>query len=316
MRYAPALLTCALLLSGPVRGQEEDGEQAAEEPSGEISAPEATEAPAAAPVRRAGPAYRPGARRAPAPAVGSGGSGGAPARISDDGDGGQSLGGVGIGRAEPEERRPVRTGGVPPMRELGGGAPAGGAGFQEADIGLLPTLSQVTGRAAGDRPVIHVAGGKKWAIKLQSKGSGRANFNILLGGTNGDLTGGGKYRYKAAISKSKGVVSGSGALCPGEMHNAAYTTCQQPCSMKWDLRFGTPPKDRRPGGDTCELDHGQVYYLNVAPEGAGCTGGQAEGYGCPLVMEPSNGAQLYLNPSGVAAACAHRGFGSDGNSCR
>lgn len=316
MRYSHALLSCALLLSGPVRAHEEEGgEQAAEEPSGEISAPEP---PAAAPVRRAGPAYRPSARRAPAPAVGSEG-GGAPTRISDNGDGGQSLGGAGIGRAEPDESRRVPvTGGVPPMRELrgGGGGGSGGAGFQEIDIGLLPTLSQVTGRAAGDRPVIHVAGGKKWAIKLRSKGSGRANYNILLGGTNGDLTGGGKYRYKAAISKSKGVVSGSSALCPGEMHNAAYTTCQQPCSMKWDLRFGTPPKDRRPGGDTCELDHGQVYYLNVAPEGGGCTGGQAEGFGCPLVMEPSNGAQLYLNPSGVAAACAHRGFGSDGNSCR
>jgi len=100
-----------------------------------------------------------------------------------------------------------------------------------------------------------LAGGKKWAIKIQHKGSGRANFNIQLGGTNGDLTGGGKYRYKAAISSSKGVVSGSGALCEGQMRNAAYVTCSGVCSMSWDLRFGTPPKDRK-AKYLCELDHG------------------------------------------------------------
>lgn len=314
MRHFPALLACALLLSGPVSAQEDEEEGAEQQvEENEIAAPEA---PPAAPVRRAGPVFRPGARRAPAPVSGSGGGGSAPARISDDGDGGHSLGGAGLGRAEPEERRPVRTGGVPPMRELGGGGGgAGGAGFQEADIGLLPTISQVTGAGSGGgRPVVHVAGGKKWAIKLQSKGSGRTNYNILLGGTNGDLTGGGKYRYKAAISRSKGVVSGSGALCEGQMHNAAYVTCQQPCSMSWDLRFGTPPKDRRK--DTCELDHGQAYYLNVAPEGNGCSGGQAEGFGCPLVMEISNGGVLGLNPSGPAAACAHRGFRYEAGGCR
>lgn len=315
MSYLPGFLACALLLSGPVSAQEDDEEGAEQQvEENEIAAPEA---PAAAPVRRAGPAYRPGARRAPAPVSGSGGGGSAPARISDDGDGGQSLGGAGIGRAEPDESRavPVRPGGVPPMRELGGGASTGGASFQEIDIGLIPTIAHLRNGRGGDRPVIHVAGGKKWAIKLQSKGSGRANYNILLGGTNGDLTGGGKYRFKAAISKSKGVVSGPGALCEGQMHNAAYTTCST-CNMSWDMRFGTPAKERRPNGGTCELDHGQVYYLNVAPEGNGCTGNPAEGFGCPLVLEPSNGAQIFLNPSGPAAACAHRGFRYEGGTCR
>lgn len=307
MRYFPALLACALLLSGPVRAEEEEeGEEQVEENA--ISVPE--EAQPRAPRRPAGPAFRPGTRRAPAPAAGS-----APGRISNDNNAGHSLGGAGMGRDDLEGREPIRSGtpshsGVPPMRELGGGGGgSGGAGFQTVDIGLLPTLSQVTGRAAGDRPVVHLAGGKKWAIKLQHRGSGRANFNILLGGTNSNLTGGGKYRYRAAISKSRGVVSGSGALCVGEMVNAAYTTCQQPCSMKWDLRLGTPSRDRRT--DVCELEHGQVYYLNVAPEGGGCTGGEAVGFGCPLVMEVSNGGAIFLNPGGPAAACAHRGFNYD-----
>lgn len=313
MKYIPALLAGALLLSGPVRAQEEEEFEEEQAEENVIAAPEP---PAAtAPVRRAGPVFRSGSRRAPAPAAGSGGS--APARISNDNGGGHSLGGAGMGRAEPDESRRVPgTSGVPPMRELGrrGGGPggAGGAGFQEIDIGLLPTISQVTGQGSGGgRPVVHVAGGKKWAIKIQSKGSGRANYNILLGGTNGDLTGGGKYRYKAAISKTKGVVSGRGALCEGEMHNASYVTCQQPCSMQWDLRFGWP-KTR----DVCLLEHGQVYYLNVAPEGNGCSGGKAEGNGCPLVMEISNGGELGLNPSGPAAACAHRGFGYSAGGCR
>lgn len=315
MSHLPALLACALLLAGPALAQE-DGEQEESAPAETSTEAEAPSAPAPAPLRRAGQPFRPGARpAAPSPAPSSGG--GAVEQRSADDDEAQSLGGVGISRGSTEgrERLPASGGGAPAPASGGGGG-SGGAGFQEIDIGLIPTIAHLRNGRGGDRPVIHVAGGKKWAIKLQSKGSGRANYNILLGGTNGDLTGGGKYRFKAAISKSKGVVSGPGALCEGQMHNAAYVTCSGACNMSWDLRFGTPAKDRRPNGGTCELDHGQVYYLNVAPEGNGCSGGQAEGFGCPLVMEPSNGAQIFLNPSGPAAACAHRGFGYEGGTCR
>lgn len=314
MRHLPAILACALLFAGPAFGQEEEEEQEQEE-----SAPEetSTEAPAAAPLRRAGQPYRPGARRAaPAPAPSSGGGA---VQQSDDDEESHSLGGVGISRGgtEGRERLPARGGGSP-ASSSGGAGGGGGGDFQVIDLGLIPTLGQILNNGSGsDRPVIHLAGGKKWAIKIKHAGSGRANFNILLGGTNGDLTGGGKYRYRASISRGKGVVSGSGALCEGQMVNAAYVTCTGACSMMWDLRFGTPAKDRRPNGGTCELDHNLVYYLNVAPEGNGCTGGQAEGFGCPLVMEVSNGGTLLLNPSGPAAACAHRGFGYDPNSgCR
>ncbi len=316
MKHLPALLACALLLAGPVLAQEdeEQEESAPEETSTEASEPEA---PAPAPRRRAGQPYRPGVRPA-APALAPSSGGGSVQQSGDDEAPSHSLGGVGISRGSTEgrERLPASGRGAP-SQSTGGTGGGGGAGFQEIDIGLLPTISQVTGAGSGGgRPVVHLAGGKKWAIKITHKGSGRANFNILLGGTNGNLTGGGKYRYRAAISRTKGSVSGSGALCEGQMHNAAYVTCSGACSMSWDLRFGTPAKDRRPNGGTCELDHGQVYYLNVAPEGNGCSGGEAEGFGCPLVMEVSNGGVLRLNPSGVAAACAHRGFGSDGNSCR
>lgn len=314
MSHLPAFLACVLLLAGPALADDDDDqeESAPAETSTEASAPEA---PAAAPIRKAGPAFRPGARpAAPTPAPSSGG--GSVQQSGDDEDPSHSLGGAGISRGSTEgrERLPASGGGAPTPASGGGGG--SGGGFQEIDIGLIPTIGQIRQTGSGsDRPVITLAGGKKWAIKIKHAGSGRANFNILLGGTNGDLTGGGKYRYRAAISPSKGVVNGTGG-CAGEMHNAAYVTCQQPCSMSWDLRFGTPAKDRRANGGTCELDHNQVYYLNVAPEGNGCSGGQAEGFGCPLVMEVSNGGTIFLNPSGPAAACAHRGFGYEGGTCR
>lgn len=286
-----AFLACGMLFAAPSRAQEEGEEAPPAEEAAIVAPPEAS-----APARRTAPAFRPGARKAsPTPSSsggGGGGGGGFIERDSEPGDG-RALGGAGIGRGQADDAPPPFS---PTAAAPAGGASAGGGDAQAIDIGDLPTIGQlVPGGGGPGRPVVHLLGGKKWAIRMKHKGPGRGAFPMLLGGTNGDLTGNGKYKYKAAFSKQKGVVSGAGALCVVEMHNAAYTTCQQPCSMKWELRFGTPPKERK-WRDICELDNDTLYYLNVEPVGGGCTGSPAQGHGCPLVMEMANGGVQVLDP--------------------
>lgn len=282
-----AFVACGALLAVPSRAQEDDEQAPPQEAA--VEAPAMPEAPA----RPAAPAFRPGARKAsPAPAS-SGGGGGGPGIVRDhDEVVGQSVGGAGIGRGDADDSPRA---GAPHGTPAAG--PAGGGGdFSVVDIGDLPTLGQfVPGGGGPGRPVMHLIGNKKWAVRLRHKGPGRGNFPTLLGGTNGDLTGNGKYSYKAAFSKSKGVVSGPGALCVVPMTNASYVTCQQPCSMQWELRFGTPMKDRK-WKDVCELENDQIYYLNIEPSGGGCTGSPAQGHGCPIVMEMANGGPQVLDP--------------------
>lgn len=283
-----ALLACAVLLAVTSGAQEE--EEAA-------PAAEEAQAPAmepAAPARPAGPAFRPGARKAstnPVSSGGGGGSGGGPGIMRDASEV-QNVGGAGMGQGDADDA----PGAGSSRGTSAGGGGAGGGDFTVVDLGDLPTIGQlVQGGGGPGRPVAHVIGGKKWAIRIRHKGPGQGVFPWLLGGTNGDLTGNGKYSYRAAFSKSKGVVSGSGALCPGEMINAAYVTCKQPCSMKWELRFGTPLKDRK-WKDLCELENDTIYYLNIEPSAQGCTGSPALGHGCPLVMEIANGGEKLLDP--------------------
>ncbi|UPT73152.1 MAG: hypothetical protein M0D55_14820 [Elusimicrobiota bacterium] len=286
-------------LGRPLRANDEEGEeQKPDDGAAEISAPEpATTRPGRQPFST--PATR---RNTPNPASGASSGGGGGVIATDNAPAGISQGAA--------DSRPAREF----TRDLAGAAPAAPAGdgaFQEIDIGLLPTIAQIRG-SGGDRPVIKLGGGQKWAIRMKHKGPGRAVFPMMIGGTNGDLTGGGKYNYKAAISKTKGSLTGASPACTGGMTNAAYVTCQMPCNMQWNLAFGTPAKDRAKNG-LCELDNDTVYYLNIAPVGNGCTGGQAEGFGCPIVMEAANGGTLYLNPGGPGPACRHRGFGYDPN---
>ncbi len=299
MRHLLLLLPCLALSALPVRAEDDEPE----EEHAAIEAPE----PEPAPAKRAPAPYR--APRRSAPAVHAPAS--APAAGADAS--GTSQGGAGISRGEGSPRsnrviqRDTRAGSGAAAAETGesgpagngDAAPAGDGGFEVIDIGRLPTIGQIRNTGSGaDRPVISLGGGKKWAIRMRHKGPEKGAFPMLIGGTNGDLTGGGKYAYKAAISKSPGVVSGSGALCVGEMVNSAYTTCQQPCSMKWELRFGTP-KNQRLWKELCELENDQIYYLNIAPAGGGCKGGQAESFGCPIVMEVANGGRRELNPGGL-----------------
>lgn len=287
-----AFLACGMLFAAPSRAQEE-GEEAPPAEEAAIEAP--SEAPA--PARRTAPAFRPAARKAsPTPSSsgggGGGGGGGFIERDSESGDG-RALGGAGIGRGQADDAPPPFS---PTAAAPAGGASGGGKDFQVIDIGDLPTIGQlVPGGGGPGRPVVHLLGGKKWAIRMKHKGSGVANFPTLLGGTNGDLTGNGKYSYKAAFSKNKGVVSGSGALCVVPMTNASYVTCQQPCSMHWEIVFGAPMKDRK-WKETCYLENNQIYYLNIEPSGGGCTGSPAQGHGCPLVMEMANGGVQVLDP--------------------
>lgn len=283
MRTLLAVAACALLLS-PAFAQDDGGgdEAKTDDSADEIGAP-AAPAPAA-PRRTGGPAYAAPGRRPsvnPASAPSSGGGGGGSVPIPSDAPAGISDGG---GDAKPQ-REVVRD---QDKAEAPAPSSGGDASFTEIDIGLLPTIQSVTGQSSGGgRPVIMLAGGRKWAIRMRHKGPDKANFNILLGGTNGALTGAGKYSYKAAISPKKGDLGGS---CVGEMVNAAYVTCQQPCSMQWDLRFAWPP-----ARGTCALQNDKVYYLNILPSGNGCVGGDAAKNGCPLVMEVSNGGTIELS---------------------
>ena len=184
-------------------------------------------------------------------------------------------------------------------------------GFTQIDIGVTPTVADyVPNASGGGRPVLQISGGRKWAVKMYYSGSTPANFPILIGGTNGDLTGGGRYSYRAAISKKPGVVSGADALCVGQMINGVYSTCTGACNMKWEPYFAVPPSQRK-WKDFCYLEGQQAYYLNIEPVGDGCTGSPASDHGCPIVMEIGNGGVILLNPGGPAAACASRHFSYD-----
>lgn len=229
---------------------------------------------------------------------------------------GRSLGGAGIGQGQADGKpgagarrdeesasgggsgpaaRGAKRGGKKDAAEEPAEEPAAEDSIRVMNIGDLPTIGDlIPGGSGPGRPVVHLIGGK-WAIRLQHKGPGRGIFPMLLGGTNGDITGNGKYKYKAAFATKPGIVSGPEAKCVTQMHNAAYTTCEQPCSMKWELRFGTPPKERI-WKDLCELENNQIYYLNIEPVLAGCTGSPAHDHGCPLVMEVANGGVQLMNP--------------------
>lgn len=277
MRTFLAVAACALLLS-PAFGQDEGGgeESKTDDAGSEIAAPAAP-----APRRAGGPAYAaPGRRPSVNPTSSGGGGGGGTQTIPSDAPAGISDGG-----ADKPQREVTRDQG--PKTEP---APSGGgdASFTEIDIGALPTIQSVTGQASGGaRPVIHLAGGRKWAIRMRHKGPGKGAFPMMIGGTNGALTGGGKYSFKAAISAKKGDLGGA---CVGEMVNGAYVTCQQPCTMQWELRFGYGK-----AAGTCSLDNDKVYFLNIAPAGGGCKGGDAERNGCPIVMEAANGGTIELS---------------------